>query len=124
MNGSNDQTASGTTVVLPHQLRERCGGRHAVELAGATVRELLRSLERRYPGISFTICYENGELREFVNVFVGQQNVKYLNGLDTPVEGERVHIIHSVAGGCGVSQASRHVIPCAVRIETPLRRRE
>lgn len=62
----------------------------------------MRGLDSEYPGIVFRICYETGELRPFVNVFVGSENVKYLQGLDTPVgDGDTVFIVHSVAGGSG-----------------------
>ena len=52
------------------------------------------------PGLTFSICEETGDLRPFVNVFVGQESVRFLQGIDTPVApGDVVHIIHSVAGG-------------------------
>jgi molybdopterin synthase sulfur carrier subunit len=88
-----------TTVILPYQLKERCGGARSVELAGGTVRELIDGLERQWPGMKFSLCYETGEIREFVKVFVGQEDTRYLDGIDTAVSGETVHIIHSVAGG-------------------------
>jgi molybdopterin converting factor small subunit len=64
------------------------------------VREVIASLEAGFPGLGFHICHETGELRPFVNIFVGEENVRFLQGLDTPVEpGTALHIIHSVAGG-------------------------
>lgn len=87
------------TVVLPYQLRDRCGGARQVVLEGANVRDLIDALDQRWPGMKFSICSETGALRPFVNVFVGQEDIRYLAGLETPVAGETVHIIHSVAGG-------------------------
>ena len=64
------------------------------------MREIIDALERDYPGLRFNICHETGELRPFVNVFLDTEEVRYLQGLDTPVRpGATIHIIHSVAGG-------------------------
>ena len=88
-----------STVVLPYQLRDRSGGARSVEVEGDTVRDLIDNLDRRWPGLKFSICHETGDLRPFVNVFVGPEDIRYLSGLDTPARGQTVHIIHSVAGG-------------------------
>lgn len=88
------------TVKLPSVLRSRTGGRGAVEASGATVREVIESLEVNYPGLRFNLCHETGALRPYVNIFVGAENVRYLQGLDTPVSvGATLRIIQSVAGG-------------------------
>jgi molybdopterin converting factor small subunit len=88
------------TVRIPVALRGRTRNQRAVTVSGSTIREIIDALERDYPGLRFNLCFETGELRPFVNVFLGQENVRYLDGLDTPVPaGATVHIIHSVAGG-------------------------
>jgi len=92
--------AKHVTVVLPYQLRQRAGGVRSLDVSARTVRDVIRALDDHYPGLTFNIRAETGELRPFVNVFVGQEDVKYLQGLDTQLEnGAVVHIIHSVAGG-------------------------
>ncbi|GAC1445305.1 MAG: hypothetical protein NVSMB52_06050 [Chloroflexota bacterium] len=92
--------ASPVTVSIPSALLMRTGSRKRVTVAGRTVRDIIHSLELDYPGLKFNICHETGELRPFVNVFVGREDVRYLQGLDTPVAaGATIHIIHSVAGG-------------------------
>jgi sulfur-carrier protein len=92
--------AAGATVLLPGVLRARAGGAGSVRVAGATVAELIAALEKQHPGLGFNLCYETGELRPFVNVFVNGENIRYLQGLATPVPaGARVHILPSVAGG-------------------------
>ena len=64
------------------------------------MREVIASLERAYPGLRFNLLYETGELRVFVNIFLGRENIRYLQGLDTPVRnGDVLHILPSVAGG-------------------------
>lgn len=90
------------TVKIPTILRRHAGNRPAVEVEGATVRELLSDLERRYPGISGNILDEGGGLRRFVNLYVNDEDVRYLGSLDAPVrEGDVVSILPAVAGGAG-----------------------
>jgi molybdopterin converting factor small subunit len=87
-------------VRIPVALRDRTGNRRQVTVAGETIREVIAALESDYPGLGFNLCYETGELRPYVNVFLGGENVRYLDGLDTRVPaGATIHIIHSVAGG-------------------------
>jgi molybdopterin synthase sulfur carrier subunit len=88
------------TVLLPHALRKRTGNRGAVAVAGDSVAEVVTALDDAYPGMRFHLCYETGELRPYVNIFVDGENVRYLQGLQTPVaQGARLHVIESVAGG-------------------------
>jgi molybdopterin converting factor small subunit len=95
-----DAVAAGVTVLLPGVLRKRVDGASAVRVEGATVAELITALEEQHPGLRFNLCDETGELRPFVNVYVNGENVRYLQGLATPVPvGARVHILPSVAGG-------------------------
>jgi molybdopterin synthase sulfur carrier subunit len=87
-------------VRIPSALLDRTGRQRWVVARGETVRGVIESLERDYPGLRFNICHETGELRPYVNVFLGQENVRYLDGLETRVpQGATIHIIHSVAGG-------------------------
>ena len=88
------------TVMLPSVLRSRTAGRGSVEASGATVRDVIESLDRQFPGLGFNLCHETGELRPYVNIFVGAENVRFLRGLDTPVPaGATLRVIESVAGG-------------------------
>lgn len=93
-------TVATISVAIPAVLRDRTSGHALVRVAGRTVRELIASLERDYPGLAFNLCYETGELRPYVNVFVNSDNVRYLQGLDTAIPtGATVRILQSVAGG-------------------------
>lgn len=88
------------SVRIPGQLLSRTGHRGAVSVEAATIRQVIDALERDYPGLRFNLCHETGELRPFVNVFLEEENVRYLQGLDTAVPpGATVHIFHNVAGG-------------------------
>lgn len=94
------ESPMSATVTIPSQLLARTGHRRKVQVEGATIRDLIEALEREHPGLRFNICHETGELRPFVNVFLHDENIRYLTGLDTPVpSGATVHILHSVAGG-------------------------
>lgn len=93
-------SATGVLVHLPHQLRAQTGNQRSVTVSGGTIRDVIAALDARYPGLVFHFCHETGELRPYVNVFVDGENVRYLQGLNTPVhDGGTIHIIHSVAGG-------------------------
>ena len=91
---------SSITVSFPGALHARVGSRASVDVTGCTIREVIDALEREFPGLRFNLCYETGELRPYVNVFLNRANIRYLQGLDTPVSpGARIHILQSVAGG-------------------------
>ena len=87
-------------VILPHALRARVGNRASVSACGHTVREIIAALDSDYPGLGFNLCFETGELRPYVNIFVDREDSRYHQGLDTPVrDGATIHILQSVAGG-------------------------
>jgi len=88
------------TVRIPTQLRELSGGVSEVSLEGSTVAEVLKALEAEHPGFGERLYDDTGALRRFVNVFVADEDIRFLDGLDTPVaDGETVSIIPAVAGG-------------------------
>ena len=91
---------SSITVSLPGALRAKVGNRASVTIVGETVRDIIEALERDFPGLRFNLCYETGELRQYVHVFLNRVNIRYLQGLETPVSaGSIVHIFQAVAGG-------------------------
>jgi len=76
------------------------GGASTVQVEGATLAEVIANLDAAHPGFNDRLLDENGALRKFVNLFVADDDVRYLQGLDTPVPaGETVSIIPAVAGG-------------------------
>ena len=88
-----------TTVRIPPTLRTETGGERQVPAAGDTVRELLDDLISRFPGLRSQLV-ENEELAPFVNVYVEGEDVRMLEGLDTPVErGSTVILLPAMAGG-------------------------
>jgi sulfur-carrier protein len=90
----------GVTVKIPTQLRAAAGGESEAELDGATVREVLDGLYERFDGLSERLAQEDGSLRRFVNVYLGGEDIRFLDGLDTPVDdGAELTILPAVAGG-------------------------
>lgn len=88
------------SVRIPTTLRTLTAGQSTVPVDGSTVGEVLTSLETAHPGFKERLLDENGGLRRFVNLFVADDDVRFLQGLDTPVpDGETVSIIPAVAGG-------------------------
>jgi molybdopterin synthase sulfur carrier subunit len=88
------------TVRIPTQLRELAGGSPEVTAEAGTVAEVLKQLEGAHPGFAARLFDEGGELRRFVNVFVADEDIRFLDGIDTAVaDGETVSIIPAVAGG-------------------------
>ncbi len=88
------------SVRIPTILRSYTGGSSEVSAAGGTLAELLDSLESNHPGIRNRVLDDTGALRRFVNVYVGEEDVRFSGGLDTEVaDGAKVSIIPAVAGG-------------------------
>ena len=89
-----------TTVRIPTALRTLTGGSSEVSVDGSTVGEILKSLDSAHPGIGERLFDDAGALRRFVNVFVADEDIRFLDGLSTPVgEGQAVSIVPAVAGG-------------------------
>jgi molybdopterin converting factor small subunit len=87
-------------VRVPTILRSYTGGESEVTAEGGTLAEVLDSLDGSYPGIKGRIIDEQGSLRRFVNVYVGNDDVRFLDGLGTPLpDGAQVSVIPAVAGG-------------------------
>jgi sulfur-carrier protein len=87
-------------VKLPTILRQHAGGRPVIDGEGATVREVLMDLEARFPGLARSVITDDGGLHRFVNVYVNNEDVRYLGALETGVsEGDVVSILPAVAGG-------------------------
>ena len=88
------------TVRIPTPLQRLTNGQGEVQCEGQTVVELLSDLEKRYPGIKERICDETGKLRRFVNVFLNEEDIRFLQGDQTAVkDGDEVSIIPAIAGG-------------------------
>ena len=88
------------TVRIPTQLRPLAGGNSEVSVEATTVAEALKALEAAHPGFHDRLFDDAGKLRRFVNVFVADEDIRFLDGVDTTVaEGSTVSIVPAVAGG-------------------------
>ncbi len=93
-------TAAPVTVRIPGQLRPLAGGRSEVPIEAATVAEALHALDAAHPGFADRLFDGSGSLRRFVNVFVGDEDIRFLSGLETPLPaGTTLSIVPAVAGG-------------------------
>ena len=87
-------------ILIPTPLRPFTGKQDAVEVDGTTIGELLVNLTTKYAGLKPHLYNEQGKLRHFVNIYVNDEDVRYLQGLETPVaEGDVISILPAVAGG-------------------------
>ena len=88
------------SVKVPTPLRKVTNGASQVTADAANVRDLIEALEGQFPGMRERLCDDDGSLRRFVNVFVGDEDIRFLQGLDTALEeGVEVSIVPAVAGG-------------------------
>ena len=87
-------------VRIPTPLQKLTADKAEVTATGATVGDLLQDLERQYPGLKERLCDPNGRLRRFVNVYVNEEDIRFLKQESTPLkDGDEVSIIPAIAGG-------------------------
>lgn len=88
------------TVRIPTQLRNLSGNAAEVQVEGGTVAEVLKALDAAHPGFGERLFDDTGALRRFVNVFLADEDIRFLQGIDTPVtDGQVVSVVPAVAGG-------------------------
>ena len=89
------------TILIPTPLRPSVAGRDALELEGGSVGELLERLAGEHAGLKRHLFADDGRLRSFVNVYVNDEDIRYLAKENTPTkDGDTISIIPSIAGGC------------------------
>ncbi len=87
------------TVRIPTPLRTLTGGEESVEASGVNVRALIDNLESKHPGLKDRLLDDKG-VRRFVNIYVGDEDIRFLDGLDTELKGsEEISIVPAIAGG-------------------------
>ncbi len=87
-------------VRIPTPLQKLTADKGEVSADGATVQDLLQDLDRQYPGLKDRLCDPNGRLRRFVNVYVNEEDIRFLKQESTPLkDGDEVSIIPAIAGG-------------------------
>ena len=89
------------TVRIPSPLRRYTNGQSKVEGKGANISELIENLESLYPGVKTRLCEDNGQIKRYVNVFVNGEEIRTLQGSETPItDKDEVSIVPAMAGGC------------------------
>ena len=90
------------TVRIPTPLRKLTSGQETVNVPAHTIGELINALESQHPGLRERLLDEKGQVRRFVNIFVGEEDIRFLQKLDTPLgEKAEVSIVPAIAGGQG-----------------------
>ena len=88
------------TVRIPTPLRKLTNGLEEVKASGGTIAAIITSLESQYPGLRERICDDQGKVRRFVNIFKNDEDIRFLQSLETPVtETDELSIVPAIAGG-------------------------
>lgn len=96
------------TVLIPTPLRRLTGNQSKVDVPGATAGEIIQNLEVAYPGIGERLLESDGQVKRFINVFVNEDEIRTLQGTDTPVAlTDRVSIVPAMAGGTTIVSGER-----------------
>lgn len=107
------------TVMIPTALRRYTDERESLSLDGRTVREVLATLTRQFPELAKHLFTEDGRLRNFVNIYLNEEDIRYLKDLETPVTpGDQISIVPSVAGGQSVTETLPGLAAIAERAKT------
>jgi len=89
------------SVRIPTPLRKLTSDKDEVNISAATISQLIDEMESRFPGIKSRLCDESGNVRRFINLYVNNEDIRFLNGKETALnEGDIVSIIPAIAGGC------------------------
>ena len=89
------------SVRIPTPLRKLTSDKDEVTISAASIGQLIDEMESQYPGIKSRLCDESGNVRRFINLYVNNEDIRFLNGKDTALkEGDIVSIIPAIAGGC------------------------
>ncbi len=88
------------TIRVPTPLRRLTDGQGEIEIEAGTIREAIEKLEEKFPGFKERLLDENGELRKFVNLYLNDEDIRFLKGIDTEIkDGDTVSIVPAIAGG-------------------------
>ena len=88
------------SVLIPTPLRKYTGEQETVTVAPGSVATMIVELEAKYPGIAARLTDDQGELRRFINIYVNEEDIRFLTGRETPIrDGDAVSIVPAIAGG-------------------------
>ena len=91
------------SVLIPTPLRNLTSGQDTVDINAGTVTELIEKLETDFPGMGNRLRGDDGVLRRFINIYVNDEDIRFLQGAETPLkDGDQVSIVPAIAGGASV----------------------
>ena len=97
------EIAMAVIVQIPSPLRKLVNNQSQVEIQANNIGELLDGLEEAYTGVKEKLVDENGEVRRYVNIYLNDEDIRFLDVIDTILnEGDEVAIVPAIAGGCGI----------------------
>lgn len=87
-------------VRIPTPLRPLTGGKSEVEAMASNIQSMIESLNTQFPGLKERVCDDKGEIRRFVNIYLNEEDIRFLKGKDTPLkDGDEISIVPAIAGG-------------------------
>lgn len=87
-------------VRIPTPLRPLTGGKSEVEAMASNIQSMIESLNTQFPGLKERMCDDKGEIRRFVNIYLNEEDIRFLKGKDTPLkDGDEISIVPAIAGG-------------------------
>ena len=90
----------GVSVRIPTPLRKITDGKSEVDAAGGNISQIIDNMEQSYPGIKQKLCDESGAMRKFLNIYLNDEDIRFMDGLATEVrEGDTLSLIPAIAGG-------------------------
>ncbi|TPW01810.1 MAG: putative molybdopterin converting factor small subunit MoaD [bacterium] len=92
-------------VRIPTPLRPLTGGKNEVEATASDIQSMIESLNGQFPGLKDRVCDDKGEIRRFVNIYLNEEDIRFLQGKDTPLkDGDEISIVPAIAGGCQINR--------------------
>ncbi|MFQ5455288.1 MAG: MoaD/ThiS family protein [Nitrospirota bacterium] len=90
----------GITVRIPTPLRKLTDGKGELEAAGTNISEIIEDIENKYPGLKERLYDQNGNIRRFVNLYVNEEDIRFIDGKNTFIkDGDEISIVPAIAGG-------------------------
>jgi sulfur-carrier protein len=102
-------------VRIPTPLRPMTGGKSEVETQASDIQAMIESLNGQFPGLKSRICDDAGEIRRFVNIYLNEEDIRFMKGKDTPLkDGDQISIVPAIAGGAEESVSRARATASAV----------
>ena len=94
-------------IRIPTPLRPLTGGKSEVETMASDIQSMIESLNGQFPGLKDRVCDDKGEIRRFVNIYLNEEDIRFLQGKDTPLkDGDEISIVPAIAGGAHASRGN------------------